>query len=454
MLAHHSLDGKLLLHDDLLLFDILRFIGMTSGNGSFRIRDGPVLRTGAPVRIDGYGGSLLGSARLGSERCRLPTAQAQRIRDHAYRAARHGRCRDHGVQHHAREGEHSRRHRDADDVVNERPEQVLFDVAQRRPRKRDGRRHVGKVAFHEYDVGRFDGDVGTGADSDAHIRACERGRIVHAVADHGNRSLFLQVADDFFFSLRQHACDYLVGADALLNGPCRAVVVAREHDRANPHAGKLGESSGASRLRFVGQGDHSGKGSVNGEVEHGFTLVGKTFRLVFRRRDVDSALLHEPGVACKALTPCDPPADAAAGNLLETLDFLHLDPARLGIRHDRLRERMLRTLLEGIREGEEGGCGVVEVRGRDGFGGAQPLGSPGSRGTCFTSTAEAAFDNPYVAHLGRALRDGARLVEHDRLHAMGSLERLGGLHENAVCGAASRSHHDGGRRGKTERAGA
>ena len=52
--------------------------------------------------------------------------------------------------------------------------------------------HIAQAALHQHDVRRVDGDVRARADGDADIRAGEGGRVVDAVADHGDLALLLQ----------------------------------------------------------------------------------------------------------------------------------------------------------------------------------------------------------------------------------------------------------------------
>ena len=60
-------------------------------------------------------------------------------------------------------GQHPGGDGDEDDVVAEGPEQVLVDVAHRRPRQMDGLGHAAQVAAHERHVGRLHRHVRPGA---------------------------------------------------------------------------------------------------------------------------------------------------------------------------------------------------------------------------------------------------------------------------------------------------
>jgi hypothetical protein len=62
----------------------------------------------------------------------------------------------------------------------------LVHLAQRAAADRDGGRDVERVGAHQDDVGGLDGHVGAGADRDADVSLGECGRVVDAVADHGD----------------------------------------------------------------------------------------------------------------------------------------------------------------------------------------------------------------------------------------------------------------------------
>ena len=129
--------------------------------------------------------------------------------------------------------------------------------------------------------------------------------------------------------------------------------------------------------------------------------------------------------------------------MLEGLDFLICDAARLGVRHDSLRQRVLRALLEGVCKGKEGSYRIIAFQLVDGSGCAHKASS---------ARAEQPLDHQHLAYLGRALRDGSCLVENDRLHAVRGLQRLCRLHEDAVRSTAARPHHNGGRGSKPQSA--
>lgn len=103
------------------------------------------------------------------------------MHEHADRAGRHGRGADGRVQH------AERRDRDADEVIKQRPRQVLADGADGRARDVKQLRQLLEVAGRQQDARRLDGDVRPAAHGDRAVRHGERRRVVDAVADHADR---------------------------------------------------------------------------------------------------------------------------------------------------------------------------------------------------------------------------------------------------------------------------
>ena len=126
----------------------------------------------------------------------LHKVQPKRVRHDADRRKAH-RCRAvHRVQRQAQPDVAARRKRDADGVIEERPEQILVDVAYDMPRQIHRRRNIRKVALDQHDVRRVERDIGARADRDADVRTRQRRRVVDAVADHRGAPLLLQHAND------------------------------------------------------------------------------------------------------------------------------------------------------------------------------------------------------------------------------------------------------------------
>ena len=79
---------------------------------------------------------------------------------------------------------HERPNRYADDIVDERPEEILTDHTHRALRETDGIGDTTEVSSHECHLGYFHGDVRTLAHGDAHIGSSQSLRVVDTVAHH------------------------------------------------------------------------------------------------------------------------------------------------------------------------------------------------------------------------------------------------------------------------------
>ena len=219
----------------------------------------------------------LAGDRNGGCRCRSEKTQAQRVGDDGYRAETHGRRGDHRVQHQpVQTVKHSGGDRDTDDIVNEGPEQVLANRSHDGPAQPDGGDDIGQIVFHQDDIGRFDGDIGTGADRHADTGAGQCRGVVDAVADHdGFFPAFLKRTDFPFLVLRQHFGQYPADAGLSLYGCGGPGVVAGQHDDIQPHRFESGDGLPAGRLDTVGNGDHAEQGVFADEIEDGFSVIGQ-----------------------------------------------------------------------------------------------------------------------------------------------------------------------------------
>src|SRR6266403_2074674 len=97
-------------------------------------------------------------------------AESQRVGDDGDGAEAHRGTGEHGTEQQA-EGwiEDACGDGDADDVVEEREEKVLLDVADRRAAQLASANDAAQVALHQRDAGAFDGNVGAGAHGDSDV---------------------------------------------------------------------------------------------------------------------------------------------------------------------------------------------------------------------------------------------------------------------------------------------
>src|SRR5438270_3780258 len=124
-------------------------------------------------------------SRHSSFRLRLETPKAQAVRHDRDGRERHRRARVDGFERPAQHGiERARREWDAENVVDERPEKILFYHTHRLAREGDGRHHSAQRAADERDTCGLDGDVRARSDGYSNVGLRQRGRVVDAVADH------------------------------------------------------------------------------------------------------------------------------------------------------------------------------------------------------------------------------------------------------------------------------
>ena len=242
--------------------------------------------------------------------------------------------------------EHARRQRNADAVVEQCPEQVLLDVADRGARQLDGAGDVHEVAAHEYHVGSLLGDVGAGADSKAHVGARQGGGVVDAVAHHGDLAArILQFAHVAFLVGGQDVGDDLFAAQshAAGDGLGRHAVVAGEHAHIDAERAQRGNGLGTRLLNLVGHGDDTGKLTVFGKEQRRLALGGKSLRESCRHDDTQ--LAHQTNVTgCDDILPLAR-RDASPGHGGKVLDHACDDSARLALCHNRFGQWVLTLAL-------------------------------------------------------------------------------------------------------------
>ncbi len=127
------------------------------------------------------------------------------------------------------------RDRDAQHVVDEGEEQVLPDVAHRRPAQAAGADQPAQIAVDQRDAGALHRHVGAGAHRDADVGLRQRRRVVDAVAGHRDATpLALQALHDRRLLLRQHLGFDGVDAELARHGLGGRAAVAGQHHDAQP----------------------------------------------------------------------------------------------------------------------------------------------------------------------------------------------------------------------------
>ena len=218
--------------------------------------------------------------------------QPQRIHADAKARERHGSRADHRID--PDTGVDPRRHRNENHIVGKCPEQVLVDVAERRPGQPHRRRDVRQLRIHQHDIRRIDRYIGACADRDAGVRPGECRRVVDAVADHRHPAPLLQLPDDRFLSVRQHACDDAVHTGLLSDGSRRALIVAGQHHDLDAHLLQLLHRLRGIRLDHIGHRDDAEKLSVFLKIQRRLALLSQCIRFLCKIRRDGSERRDEP----------------------------------------------------------------------------------------------------------------------------------------------------------------
>ena len=271
VVAHHSVDCNRLCH-----FRFLRYIVVYSAVGGckricrFAVRrkrfvrqfDRPLFRFSLFVYIE--------------------EIQAQRVCDDAKARQTHRRRAEHRIQRDAERGvQNARCNGNADDVVAKRPKKIFFDVRQNAARQVYRSFYIRKRRLHEHDIGRIEGDIGSGSDRDADIRPRQSGSVVYTVADHCDTSVCLKTRNNFVLSVGKHVRHDRAYADRLCNRPRGTAIVAREHDDGDAFIVQSADRFGAVGFCNVGYGYDAERFSVFGKIERRLPLFGKGFAPFF-----------------------------------------------------------------------------------------------------------------------------------------------------------------------------
>ena len=298
-----------------------------------------------------------------------------------------------------------------------------MDVAQGCAAQANRGGNVRKLTLHQHDICRVNRDIRAGADGDADIRTGERGRVVDAVADHGDLALFLQSTDDAFLALGEDARDDLVYAHLTPDGTGGALVVAGQHDDADAHVAQSGDGGGAVLFDDVCNGDDARQPAAFGKEQRRFAFLGKRFRL---RAQIgrNLRLCRDKGqTAAEQFFTAQRGGQAVAGKGAEIGNFGDAELFFVGAVHDGAGEGVFAALFQ------RGGKGQ-QIMTRQAVGGDK------------------------IRYTRLASGDGAGFIECDNLGLAGFFERNGGLKKNAVLCTQTVADHDGNRSRQAQRTGA
>ena len=284
------------------------------------------------------------------------------------------------------------------------------------------------LVFDERDIRAVHGGVAAhAAHRDADIGGLERGRVVHAVADHAD--LFacgLIGADVGELVLGQAVCVHLADVELRGDGRGGVLMVTREQHGLDLKRGELADHVCALLADRVGHGEEAREHAVHGGVGDGAALReldNSGLSGLFGNGDV--VLGKELRVAREEGFTVNASGDAAPRHHLEVFGlFKRYARLLLAAAGDSLAERVLGIAL---RRGAE----AVEFVVRE----------------CGQRTV-------HQNDLRRAVGQRAGLVEGDLLHGGETLKRVALADEKAVLRRVADGGHDGSRRCQHKRAGA
>ena len=195
--------------------------------------------------------------------------QTQAVGDYRYGTERHGGSGQHRIHQDAvQRVEHAGRDRDADQVVNKRPEQVLPDQPDGFARQNVGFRQQQQVGIHQRDHRDVHCDVGAVPHCDADVGASQRLRVVDAVADHRYALTFpLQLLDVFVFVVGQHFGPVMADAEPFgQRGRC-LTAVSGQHGDVDVQPAQLVEGGRRGRFQRIVDNDDGQQSVGRAEID-------------------------------------------------------------------------------------------------------------------------------------------------------------------------------------------
>lgn len=176
--------------------------------------------------------------------------------------------------------------------------------------------------------------------------AVRGGRIIDAVADHGDGAVFLKLTHDSLLAARQNARDYIVHARKIADGVGCALVIARQHHDADAHAAQLPDGLRAFRLDGVRHGDEAKELSVFRKQQRRLAGLRQCVCLLvdlLRQGELRSHIFDAAAEQLRAQHCCGQAAAGDGGELLRRFGLQFFFFAAL---HDRCGQRMLALCLQ------------------------------------------------------------------------------------------------------------
>ena len=315
----------------------------------------------------------------------------------------------------------SHRQRNADCVIEKRPEQILMDIPDGCPAQSDRRRHVRQPALHDHDVRGVYGYIRSRADRDSVVRHRQRRGVVDSVADHGHLPQGFQAADYLRLSLRKYAGNHPVHSGLPADRSGRPFIVPGQHNSLNAHVPQLPDRLRRILPDRIRHRDQPGRLPVQRKQQRGFPFFGQ----LLGTAPPGGGYQPFPGKVFQASShqflSVQQRAQPVSGQRLEVRDLRQGQPLRR--RCHRPGQRMLAVFFQ--RGGQ-----------------AQQLLTAG------------AVQRNHIRDRRLSFRDGSGFVQRDHLRPARSLQSGGSLVQDAVLRPDAAADHDGHRRREPQRAGA
>ena len=314
-------------------------------------------------------------------------------------------------------------HRDADHIVEERPEEVLVDVLKSLAAEPDCLDCIFESAVDQDDIGCIKSDICTCSDSYTYIGSCQGRGIVDAVADHCGAALLHELTDDFFLAVRQDFGDDLVYSDLSSDSFSCFLPVTCEHYSPDAHLPEFLNCLNAVISYRICKSDETEEPAAFLEENWGLACVGEFSSFLHEPCDISLSYIvhyHEVSIAAcdtdsLGAIPCVC-SYSAAGDLLVIADP---ECRAAYVSADGFGERVLGS-------GFDSGCDLQEFILRNALAGEN------------------------ICDFRVAACDSAGLVEGDYLNTACLLKCCSGFEQDAVPRSDSAADHDGNRGGKSE----
>ena len=178
---------------------------------------------------------------------------------------------------------------DADNVVEEGPKQVLFDIADGGLGEFNGSGHIQQVAAHQHNIGGLHGYIGACTNGNPHIGTGQSRSVVDAIAHHGHLlAALLELADLLLLILRKYLGYHTVYTYLFANGLGGLFMVTGKHDYFNTHGLKISNGLLAGGLHHICHCDHADELTRRSKEQRCLALIRHLILKLFQSLVVDA----------------------------------------------------------------------------------------------------------------------------------------------------------------------